>query len=230
MLPIEQTPRRPPVHGLAATIEGFRDRLSDPRVRIGALLLVAAVAGYCFSQVGGSRSSGALPGDPPVSVPPIRAIRTTTTTRPAVLVHVAGAVAHPGLVRVPAGSRVADAIAAAGGGVPDVDLDRLNLAAKVVDGQRIPVAKVGQPAVAAAGDGGAATAGVPGAAGETGPIDLNAATPAQLDTLPGVGPSLAAAIIAERERRGGFTSVDQLRDVRGIGDKRFADLKPLVTV
>jgi competence protein ComEA len=157
-------------------------------------------------------------------------IRTTTTTRPAVLVHVAGAVAHPGLVRVPAGSRVADAIAAAGGGVPDADLDRLNLAAKVADGQRIPVAHVGQPAVPATGDGGSAAGGDPGATGETGPIDLNAATPAQLDTLPGIGPSLAEAIIAERERRGGFTSVDQLRDVRGIGDKRFADLKPLVSV
>ncbi|MEP6626036.1 MAG: helix-hairpin-helix domain-containing protein [Acidimicrobiia bacterium] len=227
MLPIDQTPPRPPGRGPAAFVEALRDRLSDPRVRVGALLIVAAVVGYGFYQVGQDQSASALPGESPAPAPSMRAIGTTTTTRPAVLVHVAGAVVRPGLVRVPAGSRVADAIAAAGGGVPEADLDRLNLAAKVVDGQRIPVAKIGEPAVPAAG-GGDAT--VPEAAGGSGPVDLNAATPAQLDTLPGVGPSLAAAIIAERERRGGFTSVDQLRDVRGIGDKRFADLKPLVSV
>ncbi len=230
MLPIDQNLPRPPARGPAAIVEALRDRLSDPRIRVGALLVVAAVAGYCFYQVGREQSSSALPGDPPTSVARIEAIRSTTTTRPAVLVHVAGAVARPGLVRVPAGSRVADAIAAAGGGVPDADLDRLNLAAKVVDGQRIPVAKIGQAAVPGAGDGGGASTGDPAVGGATGPVDLNTATPAQLDTLPGVGPSLAAAILAERERRGGFTSVDQLRDVRGIGDKRFADLKPLVSV
>ena len=144
--------------------------------------------------------------------------------------HVAGAVARPGLVRVAAGSRVADAIAAAGGGLPDADLDRLNLAAKVADGQRIPVVKVGQPGAPVPGDASGGLGSDPTGAVGAGPIDLNTATPAQLDTLPGVGPSLSAAIIGERERRGGFTSVDQLRDVRGIGDKRFADIKSLVTV
>ena len=68
------------------------------------------------------------------------------------------------------------------------------------------------------------------AAGDGAPVDLNAATIADLDTLPGIGPTLAAAIVRERERRGGFTSIDQLRDVRGIGEKRFADLRDLVTV
>ena len=138
-------------------------------------------------------------------------------------------------MRVSTGARVADAIAAAGGGVPDADLDRLNLAAKVIDGERILVTKIGQPVGAVAGDSGSvdaggAGAGNPNAGGAGGPINLNTATVAQLDTLPGVGPSLAAAIISERGRRGGFTSVDQLRSVRGIGDKRFADLKSLVSV
>ena len=232
MLPIEQIPPRPPVRGIAATIETLRERAAEPRVRVGGLLLVAAIAGYLFYQVGQNQSAAALPGDPPAAAGVGRrsAPRTTTTTQPPVLVHVAGAVAHPGLVRVPAGSRVADAIAAAGGGVPDADLDRLNLAAKVTDGERIPVAKVGEPGGPAPADaGGASGSGVTGS-GDSGPVDLNTATPAQLDTLPGVGPSLAAAIISERERRGGFTSVDQLRDVRGIGEKRFADLKSLVTV
>jgi len=100
----------------------------------------------------------------------------------------------------------------------------------VTDGQRIPVVKVGQPGVIAPTAASGGTGTDPAGSDASGPVDLNTATPTQLDALPGVGPSLAAAIIGERERRGGFTSVDQLREVRGIGDKRFADLKPLVTV
>jgi competence protein ComEA len=149
-----------------------------------------------------------------------------------VVVHVAGAVARPGLVRVVVGARVADAIDAAGGAVPNADLDRLNLAAKVADGERILVAVVGAPGAgaepagaAAGGDGGAI-----GGPGDGAPLNLNTATSEQLDALPGIGPTFAAAILRERERRGGFTSVDQLRDVRGIGEKRFADLENLVTV
>ena len=236
MEPVEQFPPRPPDRGMASQWEALRDRAADPRVRIGALLLVAAIAGYFWYQVGQGQSAAALPGDPPTSSP-IRPsnrrssgrFHSTTTTRPALLVHVAGAVVHPGLVRVPTGARVADAIAAAGGGLPDADLDRLNLAAKVTDGERIPVSRIGQPGAALAGDGSDAGAD-PNATGAIGPINLNTATAAQLDTLPGVGPSLAAAIVGERGRRGGFTSVDQLRSVRGIGDKRFADLKPLVSI
>ncbi len=113
-----------------------------------------------------------------------------------------------------------------GGGLGDADLDRLNLAAKVVDGERIFVPKVGQadPAPASSASGGAS------APGSTGPINLNTATQAELEELPGIGPSLAQAILTERQRRGRFTSVNELRTVRGIGDARFADLKDLVTV
>lgn len=235
MDPVEQSPPRPPARGIASQWEALRERALDPRVRVGALLLVTAIAGYFWYQVGQGQSTAALPGDPSTASPLRPSSRrlpsTTTTTRPPLLVHVAGAVVHPGLVRVATGARVADAIAAAGGGLPDADLDRLNLAAKVADGERIPVARIGQPGAALAVDGndaGGAIGGDP--TGTTGPINLNTATAAQLDTLPGVGPSLAAAIIGERGRRGGFTSVDQLRSVRGIGDKRFADLKPLVSV
>ena len=146
-------------------------------------------------------------------------------------VHVAGAVVRPGLVHLAGGSRVADAVAAAGGGLPDADLDRLNLAAKVTDGERVAVARIGQPAPVVAG-GGTGDGTAPGADGGSpnGPVNLNTATESQLEELPGIGPSFAAAIIAEREKRGGFTSIDQLRDVRGIGEKRFADLKDMVTV
>jgi comEA protein len=127
-------------------------------------------------------------------------------------VHVAGDVARPGVVRVSAGARVVDAIEAAGGGLPDADLDRLNLAAKVADGQRVAVAKLGAPAPVETG---AATGGGEGAGGgPTGPINLNTATATQLEELPGIGPSLAAAIITEREKRGGFKAVTDLQDVR----------------
>jgi DNA uptake protein and related DNA-binding proteins len=235
MDPITQFPPRPPARGFPALVESLRDRATDPRVRVGALLFAAAVAGYFWYQVGQDQSSAALPGAPTsFQSSSRRTIRTTTTTKPPVLVHVAGAVLHPGLVRVPMGARVADAITAAGGGLPDADLDRLNLAAKVIDGQRIPVAKIGAPGMAggtAMADGTTTPSGDPAAdPAAAGPIDLNTATLAALDTLPGIGPSLAAAILRERDRRGGFTSVDQLREVRGIGDKRFADLKPLVSV
>ncbi len=144
-----------------------------------------------------------------------------------VMVHVAGAVVQPGLVRIRAGARVNDAVLAAGGGVPGADLDRLNLAAKVVDGQRIAVGMIGAPApIESSGTGSTATAD-----GElTGPININSASSTDLEELPGIGPSLAAAIIAEREKRGGFKSVGELQDVRGIGEVRYADIKDLVAV
>ena len=139
-----------------------------------------------------------------------------------IVVHVAGAVVHPGVIELPVGSRVIDAIETVGGGLPNADLDRLNLAAKLVDGQQVLVMQVGAPTVAPTGT---------AAAGESArPLNLNLATQAQLEALPGIGPQLAAAIIKERDRRGGFRSVNELSSVRGIGDKRLADLRELVTV
>jgi competence protein ComEA len=146
-----------------------------------------------------------------------------------VVVHVAGAVVHPGVVTLPPGSRVVDAIRAAGGSRAGADLDRLDLAARLSDGIRIAVPLRGQPtppldADATSGSGSTAA----GAA--SGPINLNSATEQELETLPGIGPSLASAIIAERDRSGGFKTVDDLRRVHGIGDVRFAQLEALVTV
>ena len=230
MTPLHVPPPRPAPRGRAAFLEQLRDRWAEPRVRAGVLIAVAAVAGLVWYQVVRSDSSALAA--------PARSPRTahrapTTTTRPPVLVHVAGAVVHPGLVRVATGARVADAITAAGGPVPDADLDRLNLAAKVADGQRILVVVRGaagsEPAAGSGASGGGADASG-GAPADGAPVNLNTATVADLDGLPGIGPTLAAAILRERERRGGFTSIEQLRDVRGIGEKRFADLKGLVTV
>jgi competence protein ComEA len=144
-----------------------------------------------------------------------------------VLVHVAGAVARPGVVRIRGGARVNDAVEAAGGGLPGADLDRLNLAAKVVDGQRVAVAVVGAPAPVESGGGGPTASGVPAT---DGPLNVNTASSIELEELPGIGPTLAAAIIAERDKRGGFQSVGELQDVRGIGEMRYADIKDLVSV
>jgi competence protein ComEA len=149
-----------------------------------------------------------------------------------VVVHVAGAVTSPGVVRLSAGSRVVDAVTAAGGLRADADPDRVNLAAPLTDGQRVVVPVLGQPAPAEVGGAGVGSAGSGAADGGavTGPVDLNTATAEQLDTLPGVGPSTAAAIIEHRESSGPFRSVDALLDVRGIGEAKLDALRDLVTV
>jgi competence protein ComEA len=140
---------------------------------------------------------------------------------PAVLVvAVTGRVKQPGLVRVPAGSRVADAIDAAGGVLPGTDLSAVNLARKVSDGELIAIGVPGVPAAGGAGD----------VAGPGSKVNLNTATLAQLDALPGVGPVLAQRILDYRTRRGAFKSVGDLRQVEGIGDSKFEQIKDLVTV
>ncbi|WP_308407702.1 ComEA family DNA-binding protein [Streptomyces sp. RKAG337] len=157
----------------------------------------------------GSRADGS---GPPGSVPAAAGAAKTVLT-----VDVAGKARRPGLLRLPAGSRVADALAAAGGALPGTDTSALNLARVLSDGEQVVVG--GPPAPAAPGPGGGAPAG---------PVSLNSATSAQLETLPGVGPVLARHILDYRAQHGGFASVDQLRNVTGIGDRRFSDLKPLV--
>lgn len=137
-----------------------------------------------------------------------------------VVVDVAGKVRHPGLRTLPRGSRVADALRAAGGPLHQVDTTGLNLARVLADGEQILV-----------GAAGAGTQPVGGTAGpSTAPVSLNAATVDQLDALPGVGPVLARHIIDYRDSHGGFTAVDQLRQVAGIGDRKLADIRPLVTL
>jgi competence protein ComEA len=142
-------------------------------------------------------------------------------TRAPLYVDVAGKVRRPGLRRLPFGSRVADALRAAGGAKPGTNTSTLNLARILVDGEQITV---GVPAPAP----GTAPGTTPGAAAPSAPISLSTATLEVLDTLPGVGPVLAQHILDYRTQHGGFTSVDQLRDVTGIGDRRLTELKPLV--
>ncbi|WP_018531399.1 helix-hairpin-helix domain-containing protein [Streptomyces sp. HmicA12] len=144
-----------------------------------------------------------------------------------IVVDVSGKVRHPGIHRLPAGARVADALRVAGGVRPGTDTAGLNRARLLMDGEQI---LVGAPAAAvgAAPPGGSGSAGGGTAAAPTGPIGLNTATVEQLDTLPGVGPVLAQHIIDYRTEHGGFRSVDELREVNGIGDRRFEDLQNLV--
>lgn len=142
---------------------------------------------------------------------------------PEIVIDVSGKVRDPGVHRLPAGSRVEDALKAAGGVRPGTKTGTLNRARFLVDGEQLVV---GGPAPAGA-EAPAAPPG-PAAAGPTAPVSLNTATVDQLDTLPGVGPVLARHIIDHRTRTGGFRSVDELREVNGIGDRRFADLRDLV--
>jgi len=163
------------------------------------------------------------------SVPPVTAVTATVT------VHVAGQVVGPGLYAVPAGGRVADALVAAGGTSAEADVEQLNLAARVADGERIYVPRKGEtpPAVASGAVPGGAAAGSGGggkAAPAGGPVDLNTATAAQLEALPGVGPATSTAILAYRTSHGRFRSVTELLEVPGIGPAKLEALRPLVKV
>ena len=145
-----------------------------------------------------------------------------------VYVHAAGAVARPGVYRVGAGDRVSNVIDAAGGPAPDADLDQLNLAARVSDGDRVLVPRRGETLPAAGAGGG--TPGGGGSGPGTGPVNVNTATAEELEELPGVGPATAQAIVEYRRQHGRFRSVDELLDVRGIGEAKLAALRPRARV
>ncbi len=193
---------------------------------VAAGLVVAVVAGVVLLRPpGGPTPEVTLPragtaGDP---------APTTTTTAPAVVAHAAGAVQAPGVYRLDAGARAGDLLEAAGGAAPDADVQRLNLAAPVADGAQVYVPRIGEVPPAPVG-GGAAGSTAPAGGTGGGPVNLNTATAEQLEELPGVGPAIASAILDERERRGRFATVDELLDVRGIGDARMEQLRDLVTV
>ncbi len=144
-----------------------------------------------------------------------------------VVVNVAGKVRRPGLVTMREGARVGEAVDAAGGALPHVDLTPLNLAARVVDGQQILVGVAGPAAAPPVPSGPPAGSAGPAPGGK---LDLNAATLEQLDGLPGVGPVMAKKILDWRTQNGRFTAVEQLREIPGIGDARFGTLRDLVRV
>jgi competence protein ComEA len=187
---------------------------------------------------GPSSSAGAAGSSIPGSTAGATPAASGSTVPTEVVVHVAGAVRSPGVQHLPGGARVVDAVDAAGGANPDADLARINLAAPLQDGQQIYVPRVGEtPPTPVGGSGGTSSSvsGGSGSSSSTGsatgqPVNINTASADELDTLPGVGPTTAEAIIAYREQNGPFTSVDQLLDVRGIGDAKLEQLRNLVTI
>jgi competence protein ComEA len=159
---------------------------------------------------------------PVAPLPPVGAALGASARPPALLVvDVVGAVRQPGLYRLRKGSRIADAVARAGGAAPNADIAAVNLAAPLADGVQIVVPRRG--AVSSVGTGTGA-----GAAGSPGPVDLNTATLEQLDALPGVGPVTAQKILDYRQQHGSFTAVAQLDAIPGIGPARLEQLKGLV--
>ncbi|NMN94595.1 helix-hairpin-helix domain-containing protein [Antrihabitans stalactiti] len=176
----------------------------------------------------------AVPALPAVSAS-VSASPVETSTPPApamIVVSVVGLVHTNGLVRLPEGSRIADAITAAGGAQEGADLLSLNMAQRLMDGDQVLVGVAstdGGPPVLGSGTVSSGTAAAPGPASR-GKVNLNSATEEELDALPGVGPVTAAAIVAWRSVNGRFTDVEQLGEVEGIGPARLAKLRELVTI
>ncbi|WP_416370991.1 helix-hairpin-helix domain-containing protein [Streptomyces sp. MB09-01] len=202
----------------------------EPRTVAAVAVVLAAAVGFAGHQYWSARPREVTV---PAQVAPgvVPAAATAPTAAPPagggggagggarIVVDVSGKVRDPGVRRLPAGSRVEDALAAAGGVRPGTDTTGLNRARVLVDGEQVLVGAPAQPAPA-----GAAAGPGPG----PGPISLGSATVAQLDGLPGVGPVLAQHIVDFRTARGGFRSVEELRQVDGIGERRFADLRTRV--
>jgi competence protein ComEA len=210
-------------------------RLDPGRRATAALIAVAvAVAGVIAFLTWRSRPVA-------VTAPPVTSMSAVAAASPApssrssapaapIVVAVSGRVRHPGVVRLAAGARVIDAVDAAGGPLPGADLGLLNLARRLTDGELVVVGLPTAPAPAAAMPAGSAQPPGTGVDPGGGVLDLNAATVEQLDGLPGVGPVLAQRIVDYRTAHGRFDSVDRLRDVSGIGDAKFAQLRDKVTV
>lgn len=253
-------PPLPAVLTVPLALRGVRARPRRHAV-LGLLLLLAVVALVFGVRVALARSSAeprpvaaSAAGKPgglvartvPAAFASTRAPATTggaqATTAVLLLVHVVGQVRHEGVVRLPAGSRVLDAVRAAGGARPSADLEHLNLARVVADGEQLVVPKPGETipapgragAAAATGAAGGSLGGSPGGSTVGGSaaalIDLNTADAASLDSLPGVGPVLSQRILDWRGAHGRFSTVEELGEVSGIGEKLLAQIGPRVRV
>lgn len=219
-------------------LDELRRRVPAPLGTLVMAMLAIAVAGLVVVSVVRLRPAPpaavatlptAVPAPAEPDGPPATATRAQGRAgeEEVVVVDVTGAVGRPGLVRLRGGDRVADAVAAAGGVTAEAETAGLNQARVVADGEQVRVPRAGEaPPPAPAAPGGA---GSP-VGGSAAPVDLNRATLTELDTLPGVGPATATAIIAWRDENGGFRRVDDLLEVPGIGSARLERLRPLVRV
>jgi len=205
-------------HGHPLEVEPFVDGVEGRRWATRGR--VAAVAAAALLVLGAVVVLRAVQETPSVVVPAAAGatVGAAPAEAPEVVVHVVGQVLQPGLVHLPAGARLADAIDAAGGAGPEADLAAINLARVLTDGEQVVVPRPGEQPQSA------------GAAGADPAIDLNTAATADLDTLPGIGPVLAQRIVDWRTEHGAFTAVDELAEVRGIGSSLLEGLHDLVRV
>jgi competence protein ComEA len=209
-------------------VDEWRDRLIDLteghrlwRVGLGVLALCGAVVA-AWVLLAPSRAGPPIEASLPL-FEPAAGVASPVPVDTTIVVHVAGAVLRPGLVELQLGSRIADAVAGAGGAVTGADLDRINLAQPLADADRIYVPLIDEVVALELGG---SDLGVEAG----GPLDLNRATAVELDELPGVGPATAAAIIGYREDNGDFTSISELESVAGIGPAKLEQLRELVAV
>jgi competence protein ComEA len=187
-----------------------------PRQQLVLYALAIVAVGLVGARYLQETESGSATSRPPA---PVRVQRSGGGQA---YVHVTGAVRRPGVYSIPSWARLDRAVKRAGGPAPGADMEGVNLAAKVADGQQVVVPRRGAPTAAVS------VAGADGGAAPSAPISLNTATPDQLDQLEGVGPATAQKILDWRKQHGGFRSVDDLKQITGIGPKRFAALKDKV--
>lgn len=211
-----------PVSSLRSVPRGFG------RQHIAVVAVLCCLAALLTWWVLARTTETTLPVQAPVPVRVSEPGQTPSTPRQGLMVHVLGAVNAPGVIELPAGARVQAAIQSAGGLRADADAGQLNLAAQVVDGMQIVIGTKTEPQGeirTSAGSSSGASGGIP-----AGKVSLNTASEEELQTLPGVGPATAKAILAWRSKHGRFTRVEELQEIDGIGPKTLAKLAGLVQV
>jgi competence protein ComEA len=196
-------------------------------------VVIGVVVAVTFGVLNATRSGGGAGADVALSLPradaatdaSLPSAASTTTLATTLHVHAAGAVQRPGVVEVPAGARVVDVVNAAGGAAGDADLNQINLAELVTDGERIYVPRAGEVVASIAGPASSGS-GSSGSKDGGGIVNINEADATELESLPGVGPATAQAILDYRSEHGRFRSVDDLLNVRGIGPAKLEQIKP----
>lgn len=234
----ELPPRPLPPRGAVTVVGEWLRWIGTARLIASAVSVVIVVGGAVWllrapappTEAGIPLAQGSVPAVT-LAPPPAAALVTTEPALPISLtVHVAGAVTSSGVYELAPSARVIDAVTAAGGPVEDADLDALNLAAPLIDGERVYVPHIGEVDPAAVPSGVGPASGGSGVDADRGPVNLNTATVDDLESLPGVGPATAAAIVDDRTRNGPFASVDDLERVPGIGPAKLAALRDQVTL